>query len=67
MQTRLQAKEFVKEMKINDFDRGQSWIVRFMKRKHLSIRARTTMSQQLPDYCQEQIENLRKFVKMKQF
>ena len=66
MQIRLQAKEFAKEMKIDAFDVGQSWCVRFMKRKHLSIRARITMSQQLPDYCQKQIENFRKFVEMKQ-
>ena len=60
MEICLQAKEFTKEMKIDDFDGGQSWCARFMKRKHLSIKARTTMSQQLPDYCQEQIENIPK-------
>ena len=53
-------------MKIDDFDGSQSLYVRFMKWKHLSIRAKTTMSQQLTDYCQEQIENFRKFVEMKQ-
>jgi len=53
-------------MQIEDFDGGQSWCVRFMKRKHQSIRARATMSQELLDYYQEQIENFRKFLEMKQ-
>ena len=45
MQICLQAKEFAKEMKIGDLGGGSFWCVRFMKRKILSIRTRTTMSQ----------------------
>ena len=36
-----------------------------MKINPLPIRVRTTISQQLLDYCQEQIENSRKFVEIK--
>ena len=49
VQIRLKAKSMAKESEINDFGGGPSWCFRFMRRHQLSIRARTTMSQRLPD------------------
>uniref|UniRef100_A0A8C7X5T2 HTH CENPB-type domain-containing protein n=1 Tax=Oryzias sinensis TaxID=183150 RepID=A0A8C7X5T2_9TELE len=48
---RLKASTLADEMKIQHFHGGPSWCFRFMKRHHISIRARTTVVQQLPaDY-----------------
>lgn len=46
---RLQAKRMADEMKIVDFKGGINWTFRFMKRKNLSVRARTTLCQAVPD------------------
>ena len=61
VQIRLKAKTVATEMKIEDFLGGPSWCLRFMKRKGLSIRARTTVCQQLPPDYEEKISNFREF------
>ena len=48
-QIRLQAIEIAKKQKITEFVGSQSWCMRFLKRKGLSVRAKTTMCQQLPE------------------
>lgn len=46
---RLRAKSMAEEMKIEDFKGGINWVYRFMRRKNLRVRTRTTMSQAVPD------------------
>ncbi|KAJ1185329.1 hypothetical protein NDU88_002123 [Pleurodeles waltl] len=41
---RLKATTIAQDMKIEHFQGGPSWCFRFMKRRHLSIRARTTVA-----------------------
>ncbi|KAJ0001031.1 hypothetical protein NQD34_006051 [Periophthalmus magnuspinnatus] len=53
VQIRLKAKAI--EMKIKDFRGGPSCCFRFMKRKGLSVRARTTLCQQLPPDYKEKL------------
>uniref|UniRef100_A0A8C7WSV8 DDE-1 domain-containing protein n=1 Tax=Oryzias sinensis TaxID=183150 RepID=A0A8C7WSV8_9TELE len=48
-------------MKIQHFQGGPSWCFRFMKRRHLSIRARTTMAQQLPADYKEKLSIFRSY------
>ncbi|XP_038139413.1 chromobox protein homolog 1b isoform X1 [Cyprinodon tularosa] len=43
---RLKAVTLAEEMKIEHFQGGSSWCFRFMKRRHFSIRTRTTVEQQ---------------------
>ncbi len=62
IQIRLKAKSMAKESEINDFGGGPSWCFRFMRRHQLSIRARTTMSQPLPDDFVEKLENFSIYV-----
>ena len=47
---RLKAKALACKLDVKDFQGTSSWCFRFMKRHNLSIRTRTTVSQQLPDY-----------------
>ncbi|TWW67883.1 hypothetical protein D4764_02G0009240 [Takifugu flavidus] len=47
------AKAITDEMDIEHFQGGLSWCFRFMRRRPLSIRARTTVAQQLPADYQE--------------
>ncbi|TWW79879.1 hypothetical protein D4764_10G0009090 [Takifugu flavidus] len=48
---RQKAKAIAAEMDIEHFQGGPSWCFRFMRRRHLSIHARTTVAQRLPvDY-----------------
>ncbi|KAJ0063420.1 hypothetical protein NL108_002759 [Boleophthalmus pectinirostris] len=65
VQIRLKAKTIAREMNFEDFKAGPSWCFRFMRRKNLSIRARTTLCQQLPADYQEKVENFHKFVETK--
>ena len=44
VQMRLKARAIASEMKIENFKGGPSWCFRFMQRKALSVRARTTVS-----------------------
>ena len=50
------------EMQIDDFIGGPSWCSRFMCRKQLSMRARTTMCQKLPDDFQQKLDSFKAFV-----
>uniref|UniRef100_A0A8C5WM40 HTH CENPB-type domain-containing protein n=1 Tax=Leptobrachium leishanense TaxID=445787 RepID=A0A8C5WM40_9ANUR len=52
---RLKATAIARDMEINDFRGGPSWCFRFMKRRNLSIRTRTTISQQLPKDYEEKL------------
>lgn len=63
VQLRLKARTLASEIGAADFVGGPSWCYRFMQRKALSIRARTTMSQQLPDDFGEKVEKFHEFVK----
>uniref|UniRef100_A0A674N516 HTH CENPB-type domain-containing protein n=1 Tax=Takifugu rubripes TaxID=31033 RepID=A0A674N516_TAKRU len=65
VQIRLKAKTIATEKKIQDFKGGPSWCLRFMKRKGLSIRTRTTLCQQLHPEYEEQVANFQKFVQTK--
>ena len=58
---KLKAVAIVSEMKINDFRGGPSWCFHFMKRCHLYIRTRTTMSQQLPSNYKEKLALFRTY------
>lgn len=60
-QLRLKAREIAEEKNLTEFSGGYSWCCRFLRRKGLSIRARTTMSQQLPADFEEKMDNFRKF------
>ena len=60
-QLRIKAKEMATTRGITDFSGSQSWCCRFLKRKGLSIRARTTMSQQLPADFEEKMAAFRLF------
>lgn len=61
LQIRLQACEIAQQMEITEFRGGPSWVLRFMRRKGLSLRSRTTVSQKcVPDF-QEKLTNFRQF------
>ena len=62
---RLKATALARDMNINDFRGAPSWCFRFMKRRNLSIRTRTTVSQQLPKDYQEKLANFRAYCKNK--
>lgn len=65
VQIRLKAKTIAREMGIGEFAGGPSWCLRFMRRKGLSIRARTTICQQLPPDYEEKIASFRQFTQAK--
>lgn len=58
---RLMATAIARDMQIEDFRGGPSWCFRFMKRRNLSIRARSTNPQQLADDYEEKLDILRTF------
>ena len=62
VQIRLKAQQYAKENQIEDFSGSPSWCLRFMRRKNLSLRTRTTMAQKLPDDHQDQIDSFREFI-----
>ncbi|KAF4794406.1 pogo transposable element with KRAB domain-like protein [Turdus rufiventris] len=62
---RIQAKAIANEMGIEDFKAGPSWCFRFMKRRQLSIRTWTTVSQQCPADYEEKLANFRSYCKSK--
>lgn len=66
VQIRLKAKTIAQEMDIPEFKGGPSWCFRFMNRKQLSIRTRTTMCQQVPADFQEKVNRFREFTSQKQ-
>ena len=53
LQIRLRGIQLAKEQSIEGFAGGHSWVLRFLKRKGLSIRARTTLCQKLPPDFEE--------------
>lgn len=59
---RFKAKELAKQMNVAEFVGGPSWCSRFMRRNRLSVRARTTVGQKLPDDWEEKVVNFREFV-----
>ncbi|XP_047456982.1 uncharacterized protein LOC125017634 isoform X2 [Mugil cephalus] len=56
---RMKATALASELNIGEFKGGASWCFRFMKRRNLSIRTRTTVSQQLPEDYQEELATFR--------
>ncbi|TWW73496.1 hypothetical protein D4764_15G0008900 [Takifugu flavidus] len=52
-------------MDIEHFQGGPSWCFRFMRRQHLSIRARTTVAQRLPADYQERVAIFRTYCRDK--
>ncbi|GAA6227792.1 uncharacterized protein LOC120489360 isoform X3, partial [Lates japonicus] len=65
VQIRLKAKTIATAMKFDDFRGGPSWCLRFMRHKGLSIRAQTTLCQQLPPNYKEKVSNFHKFTHAK--
>ncbi|XP_039542042.1 uncharacterized protein LOC120489360 isoform X3 [Pimephales promelas] len=65
VQIRLKAKRIATAMKLEDFSGGPSWCLRFMRRKGLSIRVRTSLCQQLPPDYEEKVSNFHKFTDAK--
>lgn len=61
VQIRLKAITIAKEKKIDDFHGGASWCLRFMRRKELTVRARTTICQQLPPDFEDKLQNFRNY------
>ncbi|KAF4804536.1 pogo transposable element with KRAB domain-like protein [Turdus rufiventris] len=61
----IKAKELANKMDISDFKGGPSWCFRFMKRRQLSIRTWTTVSQQCPADYEEKLANFRSYCKSK--
>ncbi|TWW59247.1 hypothetical protein D4764_06G0007770 [Takifugu flavidus] len=55
------AKAIAEEMDIEHFQGGPSWYFHFMRRRHLSIRTRTTVAQQLPADYQEMVAIFRTY------
>lgn len=62
---RSQARIIATEMNIENFEGGATWCYRFMKRKKLCVRARTTVGQELPENWKEKAEDFLKYVKEK--
>ena len=62
IQIRLKAKEMAVAKKIEGFTGCASWCFRFMKRRNLTIRMKTTMCQQLPADFEEKIVNFRNYI-----
>ena len=48
VQVRLKAKEMAEEKALDNFTGNATWCFRFMRRQNLSIRVKTTVSQQEP-------------------
>jgi len=55
----LKAKELARQMNVAEFIGGLSWCSRFMRGNRLSVRARTTVGQKLPDDWEEKVMNFR--------
>ena len=65
MQIRLKARMIAAEKDIQDFKGGPSWCFRFLGRKGLSVRTKTTICQQLPPDFEEKLTNFRNFTQEK--
>lgn len=62
---RMQAKLIAGQMGISNFIGGPNWCFRFMKRKKLCVRQKTTVGQKLPADWEEKKESFLSFVKSK--
>ena len=62
-QIRLKAQSMATEDGIDSFQGSPSWCLRFMRRKGLSVRARTTVSQQLPGDAAEKVDRFLAFIR----
>ena len=62
---RMKATALAQDMNINNVRGGPSWCFRFMRRRNLSIRTRTTVSQLLPKDYQEKLATFRAYCKNK--
>ncbi len=60
---RLQARKISANMGILNFNGNPNWCHRFMARKNLSVRNKTTIGQKLPDDWKEKKESFLQFVK----
>ena len=59
---RVHAIKVAKSMKIKDFKASADWCYAFMRRKNLSIRRRTHISQKLPEDFDDKLLQFQKFV-----
>ena len=62
VQVRLKATELAREKEVEGFVGGPSWVFRFMKRRGLSLRSKTTLSQIVPEGYEKRLEDFRAFV-----
>lgn len=58
---RLKAKTVADQLGVTDFQGGPSWCFRFMQRKQLVIRARTSLAQRLPQGWEEKMATFRSY------
>ena len=61
VQIRLKARTIAAEKGIQDFKGGPSWCFKFLGRRGLSVRTKTTLCQQLPPDCKEKLTNFWNF------
>ena len=61
VEIRLQAKLIVKKLHVKDFKGSAYWCYAFMRRKNLSVRCRTHISQKLPEDFKEKLTEFQKF------
>lgn len=60
---KAKARLLASEMKLDDFKGGSyNWVYKFMRRNNLSMRARTTVGQRLPDDWEKKLDDFREFV-----
>lgn len=59
---KMKARLMAAEKQIGDFKGGANWVYKFMKRNNLSVRARTTVGQHLPDNWEQKIQDFQEFV-----
>ncbi|KFM61528.1 Pogo transposable element with KRAB, partial [Stegodyphus mimosarum] len=60
---RLRAKSMAEDMQITDFKGGINWVYRFMRRKNLRVRSRTTLCQAVPDDVDEKKASFLQFTR----
>ena len=59
---RIHGTKVAKSMKIKDFKASADWCYAFMRRKGLSIRRRTDISQKLPEDYEDKLVEFQKFI-----
>lgn len=60
---RCKARILARELNVEKFEGGATWCYRFMKRKKLSVRARTTVGQELPENWEEKAKDFLTYTK----